>query len=77
MIGFTGYRHFYDPPELQLLYGLLPEHFGKGYATHFARIMIRYGFETLGFGAIVACADNPNTASIRVMEKAGMQFDRL
>jgi ribosomal-protein-alanine N-acetyltransferase len=21
MIGFTGYRHFFDPPQLQLLYG--------------------------------------------------------
>jgi hypothetical protein len=38
--------------------------------------MIKYGFETLGFEVIVACADKPNTASIRVMEKAGMQFDR-
>lgn len=24
LIGFVGFREFFDPPELQLLYGLLP-----------------------------------------------------
>ena len=76
MIGFTGFRDFYEPPELQLIYGLLPEYSGKGHATQLAKIMIRFGFEELGFDRILACADAPNAASIRVMEKAGMRFKK-
>ena len=76
MIGFTGYRNFHDPPELQLLYGLLPEYFGKGYATTLAKVMIKYGFEELDFEEIIACADVPNVASLKVMQKAGMKFDK-
>lgn len=30
VIGFVGFREFEDPPELQLLYGLLPAHWGGG-----------------------------------------------
>ncbi len=74
MIGFVGFRHFHKPPELQLLYGLLPKYCGKGYATRLARLMIKYAFEELQFNAVLASADAPNAASIRVMEKAGMKF---
>ena len=76
LIGFCGYRPFHDPPQLQLLYGLHPDHWSKGFATEAARAMIRLGFEQLGFDVVVACADAPNTASLKVMEKAGMVFDR-
>lgn len=74
LIGFGGYRHFGDPPELQLLYGFAPHVWGRGYATEAARALIRYGFEVLGFDVVVACADVPNTASQRVLEKAGLIF---
>ncbi|MEM7351679.1 MAG: GNAT family N-acetyltransferase [Acidobacteriota bacterium] len=74
LIGFTGYRFFHDPPELQLLYGIAPSHWGRGLATEAARAMIRCGFEEHGFDAIVASTDVPNTASVRVMEKAGLRF---
>ena len=76
MIGFTGFRNFNEPPELQLIYGLLPEYSGKGYATKLAKIMIKFGFEELEFDKIIACADVPNAASFRVMEKAGMLFKK-
>jgi len=33
-----------------------------------------YSFETLGFDEIIASADTPNEASIRVMKKVGMTF---
>ncbi len=35
-----------------------------------------YSFETLGFDKIIASADTPNEASIRVMEKVGMTFQK-
>ena len=76
LAGFGGYRSFFDPPELQLIYGVAPEAWGQGIATEIARALIRYGFEQVGFDRIIACADTPNAASIRVMEKVGMRFDR-
>lgn len=74
IIGFTGYRNFHRPPELQLLYGLLPKYCGKNYATTLAKIMIKYAFEELHFNEVLASSDAPNIASIKVMQKAGMVF---
>jgi ribosomal-protein-alanine N-acetyltransferase len=76
LIGFCGFRYFHEPPELQLLYGLAPDYWSRGLATEAARAMIRCGFEVNGFGRIIASADAPNTASHRVMEKAGMRFEK-
>lgn len=74
--GFCGYWFFHDPPELELLYGIAANAWGKSLATEAARAMIRYGFEELGFNRIQASTDGANQASVRVMEKAGMTFDR-
>jgi len=76
VIGFCGYWFFRDPPELELLYGVATDNWGKGLATEMARALIRYGFQELALDRIVASTDTPNTASVRVMEKSGMRFDR-
>lgn len=76
IIGFCGYWFFHDPPELELLYGIQTAQWGKALATEAARAMIRYGFEELSFNRIQASTDAPNQASVRVMEKAGMTFDK-
>ncbi len=76
LIGFCGYRFFHQPPERQLLYGIAPEHWGRGLATEAARAMIRFAFEHLDFESVVASTDAPNTASVRVMEKAGLSFEK-
>jgi ribosomal-protein-alanine N-acetyltransferase len=74
IIGFCGYRYFHEPPQLQLLYGVAPAHWGQGLATEAACAVIRYGFEVSGFERIVASSDAPNLASQRVMVRAGMVF---
>jgi ribosomal-protein-alanine N-acetyltransferase len=76
LIGFCGYRHFHEPPELQLLYGLAPSWWGRGLATESGRAAVRYGFQELGFEKIIACADTPNIASIRVMQRIGLTFEK-
>ncbi len=76
VIGFCGYRFFHDPPERHLLYGLAPAYWGRGIAAEAARAMIRFGFEACGFDEVIAAADPPNTASFRVMQKAGMTFQK-
>jgi ribosomal-protein-alanine N-acetyltransferase len=65
-----------DPPEVELLYCLVPSHWGRGLATEAARAALRYGFEENGIERIVAGADAANEASVRVMERAGMTFQK-
>jgi ribosomal-protein-alanine N-acetyltransferase len=76
LVGFCGFRLFNDPPEVEILYGISPAHWGQGLATEAAQAMLRCGFEEHGFERIYAGADPPNTASFRVMEKCGMRFAR-
>ncbi|MFN7946330.1 MAG: GNAT family N-acetyltransferase [Blastocatellia bacterium] len=76
LIGFCGYWHFHDPPELQLLYGIEVGHWGQGLATETAKAMIRYGFENMSYEQVIASTDAPNLASLRVMEKAGMKYQK-
>jgi ribosomal-protein-alanine N-acetyltransferase len=72
IVGFVGFRPFFEPPELQLLYGLLPPHWSRGYATEAAAAAIDYGFRVLGLTEIRAATDAPNTASIAVLTRLGM-----
>ena len=74
LIGFCGFWRFHDPPRLELLYGLGDDAGGRGLATEMAVAMIRHGFDALGFTRIEASTDPPNTASVAVMERAGMTF---
>ncbi len=76
LIGFCGLRCTGDPPEVELLYGIAPPYWGQGLATEAARAVLRYGFEEKQLARIVASADTPNVASVRVMERAGMRFER-
>lgn len=76
LIGWGGLRHFGEPPEVEVLYGFFPEFWGQGLAVEATRAILHYGFEKLGLARIYAGTDPPNTASVRVMEKVGMHFDR-
>ncbi|MGK7928831.1 MAG: GNAT family N-acetyltransferase [Spirulina sp.] len=72
LIGFCGYWPFFEPPEIQLIYGLSDRYWGRGLGTEMARAMVKYGFETLGFTRVVASTDTPNQRSIAVLERLGM-----
>jgi RimJ/RimL family protein N-acetyltransferase len=76
IVGFAGFRPFFDPPELQLLYGLLPSQWGRGLATEAAAAAIDYAFGVLGLEEVRAATDVPNTASIAVLERLGMRERR-
>jgi len=73
-IGFGGLRSLFGTPEV--VYHLTKNSWGKGFATELARAALRFGFEEHGFNRIVAITKPPNTSSIHVMEKLGMQFEK-
>ncbi|HWP55311.1 MAG TPA: GNAT family N-acetyltransferase [Pyrinomonadaceae bacterium] len=73
-IGYGGLRSLFGTPEV--VYHFARQHWGKGLATEVARASLNFGFNVKGFDRIVAIAKPANTASIHVMEKIGMHFER-
>ena len=69
IINDTGLEK-YESAELG--YALLPRYHGKGYATEALGGMIEY-LKGVGYKKIITGAFEDNIASIRVMEKNGMQ----
>lgn len=76
LIGWVGLREFGTLPAIEVLYGIMPSCWGQGLAVEAARAILHYGFTQLNLPQIHAGTDAPNTASLRVMEKLGMRFDR-
>jgi RimJ/RimL family protein N-acetyltransferase len=78
-IGFCGLQPLQetDPEEIEIGWWLARAFWGRGLATEAARMALRDGFERAGLQRIVAIAQPANTASIRVMRKLGMRFERL
>lgn len=72
--GMAGFRPFFDPPELQLLYAIHPRAWGRGLATEAARAVRDFAFRELGFEEVVAATDEPNTASAAVLSRLGMEL---
>lgn len=59
--------------EWEIGWKIHPNCWGQGYATEAARELMRYAFTHLGVRRIVAFCHAENLASLRVMEKLGMQ----
>ncbi len=77
-IGFVGLWRRVEPgmDDPELLYGLLPVWWGKGFATEAAGRALERAREVGGFSRVVAATDPPNTASIAVLERIGMRYER-
>ena len=72
-IGWFCLKYLPDAADIEVGYRLLPEAWGKGYATEGASTLVRYGFETLGLYRIVGVTHPENAASQRVLRKAGLR----
>lgn len=71
-IGFTGFWHFYDEYQPQLLYALLPNYTKLGYAKEASLKTIDYAWKNLRFDYIDASCDTPNIASLHTAISIGM-----
>ncbi|KAA3619564.1 MAG: N-acetyltransferase [Calditrichaeota bacterium] len=76
IIGYAGLWYFFNEPQPQLIYVLLKDYTGKGYATEASKIIINYAFTKLQFQYLVAAIDEPNITSQKVAERLGMKFFR-
>ncbi|MFC2108847.1 GNAT family N-acetyltransferase [Candidatus Bipolaricaulota bacterium] len=77
---FMGWFHFRpsreNSEEIELGYRLKKATWARGFATEGSIALIEKGFRTLGVSKVVATAMAPNARSRRVMEKAGLQFEK-
>lgn len=74
LVGFVGFRPFYDPPVLQLVYGVAPQYVGRGFASELAKAAVDLAFSEHGFTEVRASTDEPNHASVRVLKRLGMRL---
>jgi RimJ/RimL family protein N-acetyltransferase len=73
-LGWCGlkYRPFID--EIDLGYRLMQKAWGNGFATEAAAKTLEYGFHSLNIKLVTGRAHVENLASIKVLEKIGMEF---
>ncbi|GAB5466749.1 MAG: GNAT family N-acetyltransferase [Candidatus Kapaibacteriales bacterium] len=73
-IGFCGYAYFNG--ELDFGWRLKKEYWKKGYATEAAKKVLDLGHRTFIFPRIVSIAYSDNLASIKIMQKIGMKYEK-
>lgn len=63
--------------DVDVGYAFLPRFRAKGYALEAALAMKKYAREVVGLKRLVAVVDPENQASIRLLEKLGMRYERM
>jgi RimJ/RimL family protein N-acetyltransferase len=75
--GFVGWFQLEAAPdrpdEVELGYRLRRQVWGLGYASEGAVALVRYALDVLGYRRVFAHSLHDNPASIRVLQKAGLE----
>jgi RimJ/RimL family protein N-acetyltransferase len=75
-IGICGLLKRDALEDVDVGYALLPAFWSRGYASEAAAASVEYGRRHLDLRRIVAITQADNAASIRVLDKLGLQFER-
>jgi [ribosomal protein S5]-alanine N-acetyltransferase len=70
-IGMFAVIPIDNTPEIQVGYALLPEHWGKGYATESLQAGTQYVFEVMKLPLVYAITEAANIASQKVLLRCG------
>jgi RimJ/RimL family protein N-acetyltransferase len=73
-IGWCGLKYRPELDEIDLGYRLMQKAWGKGYATEAAQHSLDHGFNALKLKLVTGRAHIENLASIKVLEKIGMDY---
>jgi RimJ/RimL family protein N-acetyltransferase len=78
LVGRGGLKHTAATgvPEVEIGWTIDPARWGEGLGTELARASVQAAFGGLALDEVIAYTSPENTASRRVMEKAGMVFER-
>lgn len=75
-IGLCGLLRRDSLPDADIGYALLPEFWGAGFAVEAASATLRHAAERFHLARVVAIVSPHNTASMRLLEKLGMKYER-
>ncbi|SFN61264.1 Protein N-acetyltransferase, RimJ/RimL family [Paenimyroides ummariense] len=75
-LGWCGLKYGELENETDIGFRFFEEEWNKGYATESAVACLEYGFEVLKLNRIIGRAMEENKASIKVLEKIGLQFEK-
>jgi RimJ/RimL family protein N-acetyltransferase len=75
VVGGAGIQPQDLSGDFEFAWSIWKEHWGQGFATETAAALKDYAFRVMRLQRIVAIADVPNLASIRIMQKIGMRYD--
>lgn len=73
-IGYCGFQFCAVFDGIEILFGFLKEHWGKGYGSEAAKSVLRYGIEELGLDEVIAAVNLENIASEKVLTNIGMCY---
>ncbi len=74
VIGGAG---FFGPPSqgmVEIGYGVVKSHRGRGYATEVVLALCEYAMSQTAVNRIIATADVANPGSVRVLQKSGFTY---
>src|SRR6266545_5959386 len=76
-IGMCGLIKRDTLEDVDIGYAFLPRFWSKGYAVEAAQATKEFAKHVIGLSRIVAITDPENEGSIRVLEKIGLQFEKM
>jgi [ribosomal protein S5]-alanine N-acetyltransferase len=76
LAGVCGLQPMRASSEIEVGWWVAKRLWGRGLATEGGAAALRFGWETLGLRRVLAIAEPENQASLRVMEKLGLRFER-
>ena len=75
-LGWCGLKYTQETNETDIGFRFFEKYWNKGFATESAKACLKYGFEKLNLKIIVGRAMAENIASIKVLEKLGLKYER-
>lgn len=76
LIGFAGLKYLPDLGETDIGFRILPQYWGVGILSEIAGDIIDYGFSQLALTKIIGTVMPDNIASIKILEKIGLIYDK-
>jgi RimJ/RimL family protein N-acetyltransferase len=73
LVGIAGLQPLDGGPDVELTYALVPDAWGRGYATEAAAAALGFGLGELGLERVVGIAKPENSASLAVLRKVGLR----
>ncbi|ARG18648.1 MULTISPECIES: GNAT family N-acetyltransferase [Acinetobacter] len=75
-LGIISLDTHHDGSDIEVSYELLPEYMGYGYATQALEFVLNYSFNELNLKKVIAETQTQNKASIKLLERVGMVFEK-